>query len=100
MTYAELQAAIEKLTPEQRAMPVRWCGEERGGEIDSLQLTDEDVLRDEGDSGELFMRSELEEDCKADPLDGTERLAAAVVTLEKGAPLLYTDGVADAVPLK
>lgn len=89
MTFAELKAALEKLTPEQLALPARWSGEERGGEIDALELTDEDCLLDEGDTGELFLRSDLEDQCLA--FGGKERLAAAVVTCPKGTPLLFTD---------
>lgn len=91
MTFAELKAALEKLTPEQLARPAYWSGEERGGEIESLGLTEEDYIRDDGDSGEIFSRTDFEESCRE--YGDADRAAKGVVCFEKGSPLLYTDGV-------
>ncbi len=89
MTFAELKAALEKLTPEQLAKPVLWCGDDRGGHIDSFGFTEDDTILDEGDTGELFTRSDFERICRED--NEPERFAKGVVTLEKGAPMLFTD---------
>lgn len=38
MTFQQLKNAIDKLTPEQLAEPVRWWGDERGGTIEKEDL--------------------------------------------------------------
>ncbi len=89
MSFADLKAALDKLTPEQLAKPVIWVGDDRGGLIQSLGFAEEDAICDEADTGEVFARSEFEEQCADDP----ERLAQGRVTCKKGSPLLYTDCV-------
>lgn len=44
-TYAELLEDLRQLTPEQLAHPVKWFGDERGGAIARLDITEEDHVR-------------------------------------------------------
>lgn len=89
MTFAELKAALDKLTPEQLAHPALWAGDDRGGEITSFAFTEEDCIRDEGDSGELFLRGDFEKSCAE--YGDEERRAAGVITCPKGTPMLFTE---------
>lgn len=49
MTFAELKAQLEDLTPEQLAAPVIWCGDEQGGVVRSLWIAQEDWVDNDGD---------------------------------------------------
>lgn len=51
-TYAELLEDLKQLTPEQLAYPVRWMGNERGGKIARLDITEEDFVNMDGDFAE------------------------------------------------
>lgn len=44
MTYRELLDALATFTPEQLAMPVRWSGEERGGDIQRVEIFKEEHI--------------------------------------------------------
>lgn len=92
MTYAELKSALDKLTPEQLEKPALWCGDDRGGEIESLGFTEEDTYRDDGDTGELFTSTDFHEACLVD--GGQDRFDFGKLTLPAGSPMLFTDGVA------
>lgn len=70
MTYAQLAAKLATFTPEQLAMPVRWWGEERGGEVQKVDVLDEEyICLDDRDgmepvsvfAGEDYEESEVEE---------------------------------------
>lgn len=52
MTYAELKEQLDKLTPDQLAMKVVWCGEMRGGEVKGFEVLDEDQIDPSGDGME------------------------------------------------
>lgn len=78
MTFQQLKDAIDKLSPEQLAQPVRWWGDERGGTIDDLHVTDEEYVN----IGEGFEPRSM-----ADIDEWTEIRA----TLPAGTPTLVTD---------
>lgn len=68
MTYAELLAELQHLTPEQLAMPVRWCGDERGGVIQSVWVLKEDYVNF-GYGGEPWSAYADDPDCKKEDAD-------------------------------
>lgn len=41
-TWADLKTEIDKLSPDQLAMPVRWTGEERAGTVKCIEILTED----------------------------------------------------------
>lgn len=49
MTFAELKAKLDSLTPEQLAAEVIWCGDECGGPINELWIAEEDWVDNDGD---------------------------------------------------
>lgn len=65
MTYAELKAELDKLTPEQLAMEVQWSGDMRGGAVTSLWIAEEDHINPSGDGAEpisLYVQERAVED--------------------------------------
>jgi len=65
ITYAELKEQLDKLTPEQLALPVVWSGDERGGYVRSLWIAEEDWIGDDHESAlarSEVTRQKLEED--------------------------------------
>lgn len=48
-TLGELKTALDALSVEQLMQPVRWCGEERGGKIDTMWVLTEDHVNPSGD---------------------------------------------------
>lgn len=58
MTYAELKAELDKLTPEQLAQPAIWSGDERGGYVLGVYIFEEDWLGDRSDGETWMPRSE------------------------------------------
>lgn len=52
MTFGELQAALAAMTPEQLAMRVHVCGEDRGGRVSALEILAEDQVNPSGDGME------------------------------------------------
>jgi hypothetical protein len=85
ITFAELKAEIGRFTPEQLALPVMWWGDERGGDIDGVQVLDEDWLG--GDGEPPAPRSAFGEDTRL-----PEELK---VVWKKGTPVLSTDDFED-----
>jgi len=84
MTFADLKAVLDTFTPEQLAMPVRWCGEERGGEIQGVEVLDEEhVLVDDRDGMEPASAY----------ADDPEAQAEITARWPAGTPLLCTDEV-------
>jgi len=45
MTFNDLKTKIDQMTPEQLAAPAIWWGDERGGEIQRVDILEEDYLR-------------------------------------------------------
>ena len=84
MTFAELKARLDTLTPEQLAMPVRWWGDERGGVVDSLDTLGE-VWVSVGEGMEPI--SSYEGD--ADVIEGAAN--GDLPTLPAGTPILMVD---------
>lgn len=84
MTYAELKAALEALTPEQLALDVTWSGEERGGIVKRVWIAQEDWI-DNGD-GDCEPRSVVEENAE-DDFDAK----GAHVYIRTGTPHLMVD---------
>ena len=82
MTFAELQQQLAMLSPEQLAIEVVWCGDERGGKVKSLWIADEDWI---GYDGDCERRSEI---AKVEPeAAGPD----AHVYIAKGTPQLLVD---------
>lgn len=48
-TYADLKAALEPLTDEQLNQPVKYWGEEKAGNIEALELLDENYYNVSGE---------------------------------------------------
>lgn len=59
ITYAELKAKLDTMTPEQLAQPVVWSGDERGGYVKSIWEAEEDFVGDAGDHESWVPRSEI-----------------------------------------
>ena len=59
MTYAELKAACDKLTPAQLAQPVVWSGDERGGHVRQVWTSEEDWIGEPGDPETWTPRSSV-----------------------------------------
>ena len=51
-TFADLKAALDKLTPEQLAYPALWFGDEKGGRIHHLHVETQDHINPSGDMAE------------------------------------------------
>lgn len=49
MTFADLKAALDTLTPEQLSRDVVWTGDERGGIVKRLWVAEEDWVENDGD---------------------------------------------------
>jgi len=82
MTYADLKAQLDALSPDQLAMDVVWSGDERGGTITSLWIADEDWI-DNGD-GDCEPRSVVAE-------EHPDVAAVATPIIPKGTPQLLVD---------
>lgn len=59
MTYAELKAACDKLSPTQLAQPVVWSGDERGGHVRQVWISEEDWIGEPSDSETWVPRSDV-----------------------------------------
>ena len=59
MTYAELKAVLDALTPDQLAQPVIWSGDERGGFVKYVWIAAEDWIGDSSDHETFMARSEV-----------------------------------------
>lgn len=79
MTYAELKAQLDALTPEQLAMPVTWSGDEKGGYGVKLWIADEDFVYN-SDMDSPVRRSEAE-------------IGVVYVVIPKGMPQLLVSAV-------
>jgi hypothetical protein len=62
MTYADLKAACDKLSPEQLAQPVVWSGDERGGHVLHVWISDEDWIGEPNDPDTWMPRSRVGRD--------------------------------------
>jgi len=82
MTYAELKAQLEALSPAQLAMDVVWSGDERGGKIKSLWVADEDWIG--GGDGDCEPRSVV-------AVNEPEIVDDADVIIPRGTPHLMVD---------
>lgn len=69
MTYAEVKAELDKMTPEQLAHRAIWCGEERGGYFVEAYVHAEDWIGDPGDYETYLPRSEALKTYEADDLE-------------------------------
>lgn len=77
-TWGDLKAFCNSLPEEYLSKQVMWCGEERGGNIDSAERVEED-----------FMQTDYGWEPRS--VQEPEDLEGMEVALEKGSPLLYTD---------
>ena len=84
MTYAELKAVLDTLTPEQLAQPVVWTGDERGGHVRYVWIAEEDWIGDSSDYESVLPRTEA---MKVDP----ESYGDAEVVIPKGTVHLTVD---------
>lgn len=85
MTYAELKAKLDAMTPEQLAMKVRWWGDERGGVVHEV-----DVLT------EVWVNVETEGYAPVSSFGADDEIAEGIrggewPTLEAGTPILVVD---------
>jgi len=58
ITYADLKATLDALTPEQLAQPVVWTGDERGGYVKEVWICPEDWIGDTSDHETWMPRSQ------------------------------------------
>lgn len=94
MTYAELKEQIDKLSTEQLAMKVVWCGEMRGGEVRHFEVLDEDQINPSGDGMEsvsLYAKERAaEQDISIEEAEKLTRDEEDIVA-HKHQPLLVVD---------
>lgn len=82
MTFAELKAELDKLSPEQLAADVIWWGNDRGGIINCVLVLEEDFIS----VGEGMEPASAYDDPEY-PLDPDDITA----TMKSGTPVLCTD---------
>jgi hypothetical protein len=89
MTWAELKAQIDTMTPEQLAMPVYYTGEDIGGPVYRVWVLGEDYINPSGDGMERVseVRRCLIEDGMTES-EADEEIAGEPVVAFKGEPLL------------
>lgn len=85
LTYAELKAALDALTPEQLAQPVVWCGDERGGYVKEAFVHVEDWVGESSDRDSWVPRSDVGKAVSA------EEYADADVCIPAGTVYLMVD---------
>lgn len=81
MTFADLKAALDKMSPEALAQPARWWGDERGGVVEKLDALDEDYVNF-GEGFEPWSTYTDDPDVSRDE---------AIAELPKGTPILGLD---------
>lgn len=59
ITYADLKAKLDAMTPEQLAQPVIWEGDERGGYVGSVWEAEEDFVGESSDADTWVPRSQV-----------------------------------------
>lgn len=79
MTFADLKAELNKLTPDQLAVEVTWTGDERGGKVVELWIAAEDWVGTE------------DGDCEPRSVVDPEDAANAQVIIPAGTPQLLVD---------
>jgi hypothetical protein len=72
LTFADLKAHLENLTPEQLAAPVVWVGDERGGHVKEVYVHSEDWVGDPSDGETWLPRSEALSQYHADDYANAE----------------------------
>ena len=82
MTYRDLKSKLETLSPDQLDAPIRWWGEERGGEIYGLRILE---CRYINDGGEGFVPVTAYEPGQLPPESAIEG------DLAEGTPILESD---------
>lgn len=85
MTYAELKAKLDTLTPDQLAADVRWWGDERGGIVDSLDALEEPYVNVDGEGMEPASGYAGDPEITKQIADGD------LPTLPAGTPILWVD---------
>lgn len=78
MTFAELKAELDKLTPEQLAAEVIWWGNERGGKICHVRVLEEEYVNF-GYGCEPWSSYEQDLDCKKADADAVFPAGAVVL---------------------
>lgn len=93
ITYRDLLDKISALTPEQLAMPVLWCGENRGGPVQGIWILEEDQINPSGDGWEpvSLVRRELIESERMTEAEADKEIAGEEVVGVKGQVVLLTD---------
>ena len=66
ITYADLKAKLDEMTPEQLAQPIVWSGDERGGYVHEIWIAPEDWVGDPSDHETWLPRSEVTKPAYAD----------------------------------
>lgn len=81
MTYAELKATLDAMTPEQLSQPVVWAGDERGGYVKSVWVADEDWIGDSSDHESWMPRTDALKDYAEDYADAEVCIPVGTVQL-------------------
>lgn len=90
ISYADLLAALQKLTPEQLQQKVAWSLDEIAGYVEEVFIAEEDWYNPSGDGAEP--KSEIEEQLAEDPdLAEVIDLAKEPIAIHKGAVRLLLD---------
>jgi hypothetical protein len=90
MTLGALLDALQKLTPEQLAMPACWCGDSRGGQIQCVEILTEDQINPSGEGMEPVSSYQPGGEHYE---EGMDILADEPIVARKGQMLLMTDDV-------
>jgi hypothetical protein len=85
ITYAQLKAKLDAMTPEQLAQPIVWCGDERGGYVNEVYEHAEDWVGEPSDRDTWVPRGDVGEAVSADVY------ADAEVCIPKGTVYLMVD---------
>jgi len=94
-TYANLLTQLQQLTPEQLAVRVRWCGDQRGGVIDGIEILKEDQCNPSGDGWEPKSEVIKQQIEQGETETVAQSFAEYEIVCRAGTPLLIVDGVAD-----
>lgn len=78
-TYQDLKKFVNELNKEQLTMPVRWWGDETGGEIAKAIILKEDYVNESGEGVEPISAYANDPEYDVDELE---------VVLKKGTPII------------
>lgn len=93
MTYADLKAQLDALTPEQLAADVIWSGDERGGKVLNVWIAEEDwiVIGDYDDCEPRSAYADFKDSADEDERNDYARSLTEDATIPKGTVHLMVD---------